>query len=251
VITSTHNPRIAAVRKLRRTKERRATGLTTIEGPFLLEEALAGEVDIREVFATPDDQAAARLCATAGLEISEVTPEVLASLADSVSPRGPIAVIATPPNAELNRVDTIVLWDISDPGNAGTIVRTAAALGFQVAVTAASVDIWSPKVVRSAVGGHFRARIVKDVRNDLSELVGAGLLPMVATAGAFDSAETSLGSPDPVALLVGNEAHGVPGAIASAPGVTAVSLAMPGGSESLNAGVAAGILMYLRMLQRG
>ena len=135
MITSTHNPRIAAVRKLRRTRERRATGLTTIEGPFLLEEALAGDVEIREVFARPDDGAAADLCATAGLEITAVSPTVLSSLAGSVSPRGPVAVIATPPSAELDRVDTVVLWNISDPGNAGTIIRTAAELGFQVAVT--------------------------------------------------------------------------------------------------------------------
>lgn len=250
MITSTRNPRIAAVRKLRRTKERRATGLTTIEGPFLLEEALAGKVAIREVFAVSDDVVARELCTAAGLEISEVTPDVLASLADSVSPRGPISVVAIPCSAELVPIDTIVLWDVSDPGNAGTIIRTGAALGFQVAVTAGSVDVWSPKVVRSAVGGHFRTRLVTGIANDVAELVEGGLLPVVAAAGTSDPAETSMGSVEPVALLVGNEAHGVPAVVTDAGEVASVSLRMPGGSESLNAGVAAGILMYLRMMQR-
>jgi TrmH family RNA methyltransferase len=250
VITSTHNPRIAAVRKLQRTKERRAAGLTTIEGPFLLEEALTGDAVIREVFVTPDDVVAAFLNDTATTEIYTVSPAVLSSLAGSVSPRGPIAVISVPPSAELDRADTVVLWEISDPGNAGTIIRTAAALGFQVAVTAGSVDVWSPKVVRSAVGGHFRTKLVTGFDNDIAALVNGGLLPLVASAGATDPAETSLGSAAPIALLVGNEAHGVPTEIAGEADVSSVSLAMPGGSESLNAAVAAGILMYLRMLQR-
>ncbi len=250
MITSTHNPRIAAVRKLRRTKERRATGFTTIEGPFLLEEAIAGSAVITEVFATPDDDNAALLCAGASLDLTTVTSGILRSLAGSMSPRGPVAVIEIPPSSRLEKIDTIVMWDVSDPGNAGTIVRTAAALGFQVAVTEGCVDLWSSKVVRAAVGGHFRAKLVTDIGTDPIELHNAGLQPMVAVAGAANAAENSMAGSEPVALIVGNEARGVPEPVASAAGVASVALAMPGGSESLNAAVAAGILMYLRVLQR-
>lgn len=250
MITSTHNPRIAAARKLRRTQERRATGLTTVEGPFLLEEALAAGIVISEVFATEDDGAAAALCSDAGLQVTLVSERVLESLAGSVTPRGPISVIAIPDGNELEAKDTLVLWDIGDPGNAGTMVRTAAALGFEVAATHGSVDLWSPKVVRAAVGGHFRTKLITGLRAEPGELAVAGLQPVIGTALATRKAEEALGGNEPVALIIGNEAHGVPDELVNDPVVQPVSLAMPGGTESLNAGVAAGILMYLRMLQR-
>lgn len=215
-----------------------------------MEEAIAGSVTVHEVFATEDDLAAERLCASVGLQVVTVTAEVLGSLASSVKPRGPVAVIATPPSRKLERADSIVMWDVSDPGNAGTIVRTAAALGFQVVVTTGSVDVWSPKVVRSGVGGHFRVCLVTDFDGGAGGLIDAGMRPFVAAAGTADPADTSMGGADPIAIIVGNEAHGVPAEIAEAPDVDLVALAMPGGTDSLNASVAAGILMYLRMLQR-
>ena len=131
-----------------------------------------------------------------------------------------------------------------------TIVRTAAALGFHVAATAGSVDLWSPKVVRAAVGGHFRTSLTTGLTNVPRGLVAAGLRPVVAVATATEQAEVAIGGAEPVALVIGNEAHGVPDDLIDDVSVEPVSLAMPGGAESLNAGVAAGILMYLRMLQR-
>lgn len=113
-----------------------------------------------------------------------------------------------------------------------------------------SVDLWSPKVVRSGVGGHFRTNLVTGLPADLAVLHDAGLRPLVATAAAEQSADQALSEAGAVALIVGNEAHGVPESVSAAPDVTAISLPMPGGAESLNAGVAAGILMYLRMSNR-
>lgn len=250
MITSTRNPRIAAVRRLRRSRERRATGLTTIEGPFLLEEAIAGDVIIREVFATAEDEVSMTRCDEAGLQLTLVSTAVLEALSSSVAPRGPVAVVSIPLSRELQPVDTVVLWEISDPGNAGTIVRTAAAFGFQVAATAGSVDLWSPKVVRSGVGGHFRTQLTSGVPADVSLFTKAGLRPVVAAASAPQRVEATLATPDPIALIVGNEAHGVPAAVSELGGVEAVSLPMPGGAESLNAAIAAGILMYLRLTSR-
>jgi TrmH family RNA methyltransferase len=138
------------------------------------------------------------------------------------------------------------MWDVADPGNAGTIIRSAAAFGFQVVATAGCVDLWSPKVVRAGVGGHFRTSIVAGFGPVPRGLVEAGLRPFVAEAGGATSPEAMVGTSGPVALIVGNEARGTPAAVVEELGVEALSLAMPGGTESLNAAVAASILMYLR-----
>ena len=248
MITSVRNPRIAAVRRLGRARERRATGRTTIEGPFLLAEAVEAGVGIHEVFLTPDDQASAQLCMRVGLEATQVAPEVIKGLSNNVSPRGPIAVISIPEAPAPRAVDSVVLWDIADPGNAGTIIRTAGAFGFQVMATKRCVDLWSPKVIRSGVGGHFRATPFEGLDPDPQALFDLGLRPLVAVAHAdYEPAEKVMSGSTPIALLVGNEAHGVPGDVADTAGIESISLPMPGGAESLNAAVAAGILMYLRM----
>lgn len=250
MITSVRNPRIAEARRLRRARERRATGRTTLEGPFLLEEAIAAGVTIHDVYATPDDHVVGRLCAQAGIEVTPVTSEVLGALAASVTPRGPVTVISVPDPGEARRVDSVVMWEIADPGNAGTIIRTAAAFGFQVLATRGCVDLWAPKVVRAAVGGHFRTSLVEAATADLSQLAALGLRPFVATAGVAAGTDTMARTDEPIALIVGNEAHGVPGALLDDERVEIVSIEMPGGAESLNAGVAASILMYLRMAAR-
>jgi TrmH family RNA methyltransferase len=250
VITSLRNPRIAEVRRLQRRRERRATGRTAIEGPSLLREALDAGVVIHEILATPDDEVAAELATGAGLAVTEVSNDVLVGMASSVNPRGPISIIAIPGGGEVASVDSLVLWDVADPGNAGTMIRTAAAFGFQVLATDGTVDLWSPKVVRSAVGGHFRTTITEGLPERLDGLAAAGLTVIVATADGTPAADVALDGPGPIALMIGNEAHGVPDAIVHADGVQTISLAMPGGSESLNAAVSAGILMYLRLGQR-
>jgi TrmH family RNA methyltransferase len=221
--------------------------LTTVEGPFLLGEAIAGGVSFHDVFALPDDAAAVQLGSRAGIEITQVAPDVLKSMASSVSPRGPIAVISVPEAPQPRRIDTIVLWKLGDPGNAGTIIRTAAALGFQVIATEGTVDLWAPKVLRAAVGGHFRAAPVERFVADPQELIELGLRPILAVADAELQAEDAVKGQEPIAIIVGNEAHGAPDGLNALPGVESMSLAMPGGMESLNAAVAASILMYLRI----
>ncbi len=247
MITSIRNRQVAAARRLRRSKERRATGRTTIDGPFLLQEAVRNGIAIREVFALAGDEATIELCRSAQLDVVDVSEEVLDRLASSVSPRGPVAVIDVPPDGELMAADTIVMWGISDPGNAGTIIRTAAAFGFQVLATAGTVDLWSPKVLRAGVGGHFRTRLVGGLES-MEQLERVGLVPLALAADGVSLAKVDLSDPDPIALIVGNEAHGVPSGLHKR--VTTVALPMPGGTESLNAGVAASIAMYLRMSRR-
>jgi TrmH family RNA methyltransferase len=201
---------------------------------------------IHEVFAAPDDTTTAGICARIGVEPTLVSEQVLTSLASSVSPRGPVAVVSVPASGVLQATDSVVMWEISDPGNAGTIIRSAAAFGFQVIATVGCVDLWSPKVVRAAVGGHFRTPLV-DIAHPVPQvLIEAGLRPFVAAAASSASPTEMNEAAGPVAIIVGNEAHGVPEGVHHQAGVVPISLAMPGGTESLNAGVAASILMYLR-----
>ncbi len=247
MITSPRNPRINEVRRLRRRRERRTAGLTTIDGPFLLREAVAAGVIIREVFALPGDVDAEAVCQDGSIPLTLITADVLPRLASSLNPRGPVAVIEIPPATAILPKDSVVLWDVADPGNAGTIIRTAAAFGFQVLATAGTVDLWSPKVVRAAVGGHFRTDL-GDTVDDLEALDRAGLVPLATAADGVDIGKVDLTDRSPVAFLIGNEAHGIPGSITSR--ATTVAIAMPGGTESLNAGVTAGVMMYLRMSRR-
>ena len=246
MITSLRNSRIADVRRLQRRRERRASGRTTIEGPFLLQEAIAAGLTVHEVFAAPEDESAAVLSARVGVTVCHVSGDVLKGMASSVNPRGPISVISIPGQTEIDLIDSIVLWDIADPGNAGTMIRTAAAFGFQVLASSDTVDLWAPKVVRSGVGGHFQTRIVEGLVAKLDTITNAGLAAVVATMDGPDVREVGLDQRGPIALIVGNEAHGIPVDIAEADNVIKVGLPMPGGSESLNAAVTAGILMYLR-----
>ena len=248
MITSTRNPRVNEVRKLKRRRERAATGLTTVDGPNLLHEAIEAGVVVREIFALPSDDEAGLAAENAGTGVTEVSVDVLNRLAASVSPRGPVAVIEIPRQHEIQPIDSIVLWEMSDPGNAGTVIRSAAAFGFQVLATEGSVDLWAPKVIRAGVGGHFRAPLVESVPADLAVFDRAGLVPLATASDGVDIGKVDLSDKAPVAFVVGNEAHGLPDSLTSR--ATTVALSMPGGTESLNAGVSAGIFMYLRMSRR-
>jgi TrmH family RNA methyltransferase len=109
------------------------------------------------------------------------------------------------------------------------------------------VDLWSPKVLRAGVGGHFRARLITGF-HEVEQLDRVGLVPLALAAGGIAMTKVDISDPDPIAFIVGNEAHGMPSELHDR--ITTVSLPMPGGTESLNAGVAASIAMYLRMSRR-
>lgn len=168
-----------------------------------------------------------------------MTPQVLGRLAPTEHPRGPIAVFRPAPAAP-GPGHALVLWGLADPGNAGTLVRTAAAFGLDVITAPDTVDLWSPKVLRAAAGGHFGVGF--DHIADIDDLKGAGyrVLAAVAEGGAWpDEVQTR----DRAAVLIGSEAHGLPANVAEAADVR-VSIPMPGGTESFNAGVAGSILAY-------
>jgi TrmH family RNA methyltransferase len=254
-ITSTANPRVRGVVALHRRRGRRDTGRHLAEGPTIVREAArAGAVET--VFGTAAALAellpglvADGIDLDQDLEVVEVADHVLERMADAATPQGVVAVARTP-SASLDDVAgrgvLAVLDAVADPGNAGTIVRTADAAGASgVVLTRGSVDAFAPKTVRAASGSTYHLPVVTDV--DLASVVaacrthGQTLLGLDA-AGArsvFDLGEI----PAPLALVLGNEAHGLDDATRRSLDGT-VAIPIHGRAESLNVAAAAAVALY-------
>ena len=229
-VRSIRNPRVAAAVRLRRARERRATGRTLLEGPHLLEEAIGAGVDVVEVFAHGEDPP------RRDVPWTRVTQDVLDRLAPTEHPRGPVAVVVIPEERPVGR-DALVI-DVGDPGNAGTLIRSAAAFGLDVVFRAGSVDPWSPKVLRAAAGAHFRTTVSTTADQDRPR----GSIVTVVRGGVDHRQLARVLDPGRSwDLLVGSEPHGVDPDEAQRADVT-VSIPMPGGTESLNAAVAGSIV---------
>ena len=237
-IESTTNQRVKAVRRLHRGRERRQTGRTLLEGPKLIEAALDAGVVPLEVY-TVDRGTIVDRCEAEGSEVIETSRTVLETIATTIEPQDPVAVINVPEPGRLEPDRVVVLVEIADPGNLGTLIRSAAALGWQVALLGGA-DPWSPKVIRSAAGAHFTQAPVRIA--DISEVANLGLAT-VATVVAGGQAPDDIASRSPVALLVGNEAHGLPADMVAACD-TAMTIPMTGKTESLNAASSGAIAMY-------
>ena len=236
-ISSRSNPSVTRAAKLHQRKHRRDTGLTLAEGPHLVEAAFASGAEIELVFALEDDVETAALV---GPELLlTVTQPVLERVAGTESPRGPIAVVKVDPNPA-RRSHAIVLWQIADPGNVGTLIRTAEAFQLDLLVGPGTADVWAPKVLRSGAGGHFTVGM-EDVKSiaHLKSMDYRVIASVPSEGNSPSGVDIGLRS----ALVVGSEAHGLPPEVVGASDEV-VALAMPGGTESLNAGVAGSILAY-------
>lgn len=208
-----------------------------MEGPAFVEAAVEAGATVVELFAGPNSPDVA-----AGPAPTAVSSAVLDKIAGTKSPRGPVAVVAIPEPRRLRRHDTVVLWDVADPGNAGAIVRSAAAFGFDVAVVGTTADVWSPKSIRAAAAAQFGLPVA---RLGADEAVGALRTAGLVTCAAVPTGGIELAAvgPEPVALIIGNEAHGLPDRVVAATD-HCVTVGMSGRVESLNAAVSAGIMLY-------
>jgi TrmH family RNA methyltransferase len=227
------------VRALHQRKARRAKRETLIEGPTVFGDFIDAGITPMVVLCTPDDERTIGRCAAIGFEPDLVTEQVLASASDTRTPRSPVAVVPVPREDELRAHNTLVLIDIQDPGNVGTMIRSAAALGWDVAVSGATAEIWAPKTIRSSAGTHVRTRLIQLTHPlEQAKLVGLTTVATVVVGAQLPGQQTA-----PVALLVGSEAHGLSADIVEDSDIR-ITLPMPGGTESLNAAVAASISMY-------
>lgn len=254
MLTSTRNPRVRAARGLHRSRERRATGRHLVEGPRAVAEALAAGV-VEALYL--DAGQAAALTTTWRLsppvdrtevEVQHVTPEVLAAMCDATSPQGVVAVARTEP-ADLHGVGSgvvVVLDRVADPGNAGTVLRTADALGAAaVVLTAGSVDPYAPKSVRAAVGSTYHLPVVTGVT--LAEVAAhahaTGRRLIGLDAGGRAGLEVLRAADGAVTLVLGNEAHGLD----PADGLLldeVVAIDLDPRAESLNVAAAAAIAIH-------
>jgi TrmH family RNA methyltransferase len=225
--------------RLQEARARAESGRALLEGPHLLAEAMGAGVRVERVFALPDDAASAEAAHACGAELVVVDERGLRRLATTDHPQSPVAVLVLPAAKPAAGGHLLVAWGVSDPGNVGSLIRSAAAFGMGFAAGPGTADPWAPKVLRSSAGGHFRAGAARV--GSVDGLRGGGRL-LVATVAREGIAPASLPAV-PLAILVGEEARGLPPEVVGACDL-AVTIPMPGGTESLNAGVAGAILAY-------
>jgi RNA methyltransferase, TrmH family len=246
------------IRDLGRRRGRERRGLALAEGVRLVEEALAAGAELRGAVISPVLEGTARgkalkaALAAGGVRLEEVAPAELDALADTEHPQGVVAVfapkawtfddVAVRPGAAV-----LVLDAVQDPGNVGTLLRTAWALGAAgVVALKGTADLANPKAVRGSMGAVFRVPAVATTADDFLRWAGeTGVEIWVTAADAPPAGHPPVPKSQrvPVALVVGNEGAGV-GAALTAAAARRVGIRLAPGAESLNVAVAAGILLH-------
>ena len=249
MITSTANPRVKYVRSLYDKRTRYAERRIPVEGLRLLEEVLRSGVKPLLVFydseaVQENPRAQALLNAMPGVEQVEVTDRVLRAMADTPSPQGIVAVVPFPPEPTRVTGDlALVLEGLQDPGNVGTILRTAEAAWVEsVVATRDTVDPFNPKVVRAGMGAQFRLGLLWDRTWDEIEALTRGRVRILAVARDGEPCWRADWK-HPAALIISSEAHGASPEARRLAQVR-VSIPMKPGVESLNAAIAAAVLMF-------
>jgi TrmH family RNA methyltransferase len=256
MITAKDNPKIKQVRSLQAdSKFRRQEKAFVVEGARLVEEALASGWETQRVLFTEELSERGRALvegfAKRGTPVDLVSASVMVFAADTQTPQGILAVVSTQTLPLPDRLDFVLIPDcVRDPGNLGTMLRTAAAAGVgAVLLPTGSADPFSPKVLRAAMGAHFRLPIWSISWQEIAVLVNrhglAAYLADSASGLAFSDADLVR----PFALIIGGEAEGA-SQQAQILAVQRVHIPMPGGSESLNAASAAAVLLFETVRQR-
>jgi len=281
LITSPANPRISKIKDLHTARGRKKSGFFLIEGPNLLEALFDAHVLPSEVYYQPaylqrtakGKALLDRLLHLPGLadeQRVEVSERVIEAISDTVTSQGIVGILPLAAFQEdkirarrtqhisatqgVQRPALLILDDIADPGNMGTILRTALASDVDVVLlTSNCVDCYSPKVVRAAAGTHLLLPIVSDMS---WEVIGKRI--QVHCQGSARVLLAEANSPTlyyeqdlthPFVLIIGNEAHG-PSPEAHMLATTSITIPLANGVESLNAAMAAGIVLYEAVRQR-
>jgi len=265
-ITSLRSPRVKAARQLAKRAFRQRARSFLAEGPQSVGAALESGAEITELFVTaPAASRHGGLVAAAarrGAPVHQVSGEVMAELAQTVTPQGLLAVcrfIDIPLNQLTSQLTSrlaaarpglvVILANVRDPGNAGTVLRTADAAGADGVVFAgASVDPYNGKCVRAAAGSLFHLPVVAGAPLDaaVSALRGAGLAILAADGGGparLDDPALAARLAGPAAWLFGNEAWGLPADLLALAD-EAVAVPIYGQAESLNLAAAAAVCLY-------
>jgi TrmH family RNA methyltransferase len=253
VITSTRHPRVQDVRRLHRRSARVAERRFVVEGPQAVREALRYG-GLLELFVLDPDHGLAAEAAAQGVAVQQVSEPVLGALAETVTPQGLVGV-APLLDAPLEHALAgsprlvVVLHEANDPGNAGTVIRTADAAGADaVVLTAGSVDPHNGKCVRATAGSLWHLPVVSgaDPQDVLAAARRAGLQVLATSGTAADDLDALLDAgalQAPTLWLMGTEAHGLPDDLLAAAD-RRVAIPIHGRAESLNLATAAAVCLY-------
>ena len=240
-ITSRDNPIIKETAKLLKSREeRRNAGMFLCEGAVMLNEAVTGGAHIGRVFVREGTELTV---IPDGAEIYEVPSSVLEKISDVKTPQGIVFTCSMAKGGSLKGRRIIALENVADPGNIGTVVRTAEAFGIDtVAFVGSCADLYSPKTVRSTMGSVFRVNVCFLTLDQLMEEAKGLGLPVYAAALSDKAVEIGSVMPGDAVVMIGNEANGLSQDALDKCGKHVI---IPiNGIQSLNAAVAASVFMY-------
>lgn len=244
-ITSVNNTTIKHIKSLLLKKEREKSGEYTVEGIKSVNEAISSGQEVECIVLSEEfDEQSIKKCNT---KMYKVSGFIFEKICDTKTPQGILAVLKQDKNAEFkmkNKGLYLYCDGISDPGNMGTLIRTADAAGFDgVLCSKSCVELYNPKCVRASMGSFFRMKVycgmdfqkLSELKEEGARLFGGALLSNTKDYRDVSFNDTSI-------IIVGNEANGISDEVLSL--CTPIKIPIYGGAESLNAAVAAGILMY-------
>lgn len=242
LITSRDNPKIRrAIRLQTNKRQREKEGLFCCEGEKLLKEALACGAQVEQIFVSQDFPEERRR--DWGPDAYLVAPRLMEQMSGVETPQGLLfvcrmrALPQLPPSGEC-----LILEDVRDPGNLGTAVRTAEAFDVTLVMTEGCVELYNPKTIRSTMGSIFRARLCRGPAEAILDELDRRKTPLYAAALSPQAQDVRQVELKGAAVAVGNEARGVsPALLRRSAGQVVIPIQ---GAESLNAGVAAALLMW-------
>jgi RNA methyltransferase, TrmH family len=254
MITSASNDKIRFIRALSERKNRQREGRFVVEGARLIDDALAANLKLDWVLCAEKLPARARQTVhrlrAQHIEVIDVSDAIINSISDTESPQGVIAVLPFPrldPPPDLNLV--LVIDSLRDPGNLGTLLRSAAAADVDLVILSPeTVDAYNPKVVRGAMGAHFRVPILALNWDEISQRLHGLNVYLASMDGEVIYSQIDWTRPS--ALIVGSEAEGV-SEQATKLATTKISIPIANNVESLNAAVAASVILFEAKRQRG
>ena len=236
IILSRQNPLVKELASLKEKKGRRRTGTFLVEGHKMVREAVASGMDVVRLILREDYAGE-----TYGLPAVLLGQDAFAAVCDEKTPQGIAAEVAIPLRSVQPPQGRCLLLDgLQDPANVGAIIRTAVAAGYEDVYLAGCADPFSPKSVRASMSGVFFARIMQGTQEEILSAI-AGMPVIAADMGGEDV--FSYVAPEKFCLAVGSEGSGLSALVRGRADVT-VRIPMDARTESLNAAVSAGILMY-------
>lgn len=236
IILSRQNPLVKELASLKEKKGRRRTGTFLVEGHKMVREAVTSGMDVVRLILREDYAGE-----TYGLPAVRLGRDAFAAVCDEKTPQGIAAEVAIPLRSVQPPQGRCLLLDgLQDPANVGAIIRTAVAAGYEDVYLAGCADPFSPKSVRASMSGVFFARIMQGTQEEILSAI-AGMSVIAADMGGEDV--FSYVAPEMFCLAVGSEGSGLSSLVRGRADVT-VRIPMDARTESLNAAVSAGILMY-------